>query len=216
MKGGLLPDWSDGSPLPYHATMQPMNPQGPPPPYGYPPQGYPQQPAQAEQPQQQGYAQQPQPPQQQGYAQQPQPPQQQGYAQQPQPPQQQAPQGYPQQQAPQGYPQQQAPQGYPQQQAPMGYAGYPGMQPMGPKRNGALIAVASVLAFIASGAFLGFAYNAYHYATVEERFADLPGSAWIVDIVKEADLHRMMTFGPLALVFGLGAAISGYFGFRKR
>jgi uncharacterized protein (DUF983 family) len=96
---------------------------GPPPGFG-PPEGY------GQQPQQQGYGQQP-PQQQQGYGQQP--PQQQGYG---QPPQQQGygqpPQGYGQPPQPQGYGQ--PPQGYGQPPQPQGYGQPPqgyAQQPQG-------------------------------------------------------------------------------------
>ena len=129
--------------------------------------------------------------------------------------------GYPQQQQP-AYPQQQYPQqgypqqGYPQPQYPQ--QGYPGAYPqLGPKRSIGLLVTGGITLSIGLLAFAAFAYNAYHYSTVEERFADLPGGAgWIIDVVKEADLHRMMIFGPLALVFLAVGLVTGGLGLRKK
>lgn len=118
------------------------------------------------------------------------------YPQQPYPPQ----QGY--------YPQHQPYPQYPQQ-------GYGQLVAQGPKRNVALLVTGSISLAIGLLAFVGFAYNAYHYSTVEERFADI-GSPWLIDIIKEADMHRMMVFGPLALVFGLAGLLLGGFGLRKK
>jgi hypothetical protein len=100
----------------------------------------------------------------------------------------------------------------PQQGYGYGYA----PQAMGPKRNVTLLTLGSIASGIGLLAFVGFVYNAYQYATVEERFADLAGASWIVDIVKEADLHRMMVFGPVALVFLTGGLVMGGFGLRKK
>jgi hypothetical protein len=118
-------------------------------------------------------------------------------------------QPYPQQQqqqqpqyAPQGYP----PQGYPR----------PPQQAPGKRRNVGLIIAGLVLLGIGALAFLVFAYNAYQYATVEEHFADIQGSAWVVEIVKKADMRRMMIFGPVATVFGLAGLVLSALGMRKR
>ena len=119
----------------------------------------------------------------------------------PQQPQQQ--QQYPQQ----GYP----PQGYPQQQ----YAQAPQV-PGGGRRNVGLMIGGFVLLAIGALAFLLFAYNAYQYSTVEERFSDIKGSGWVVDLVKESDMRRMMIFGPVAAVFGLVGLVLAFLGFRKR
>jgi hypothetical protein len=120
---------------------------------------------------------------------------------------------YPQQ----PYPQQ--PQQYQQQQQQpmMGY-GQPQMQMQRPagKRNVGLIVGGGILFVIGALAFLVFAYNAWQYSTVEERFADLKGSAWVVDLVKEADMRRMMIFGPIAAVFGLAGIVLGFLGMRKK
>jgi hypothetical protein len=125
----------------------------------------------------------------------PQQPQQQGYG----------PPGYPQQQ---GYPQQ--PMGYPQQGYPQAY----GQQ--GPKRNIALIIVGSILVFIATLSSLVFFYNLNDYANVEDNFADMPDAGWIVDIVKEADMRRMIIFGAIAALFGITGLVLGGLGLRKR
>jgi hypothetical protein len=92
-----------------------------------------------------------------------------------------------------------------------------GAAPRPPTRNVALLVVGAVLFLVAALPGLAFAYNAYHYATAESRFADVPGGgAWIIDVVKEADLHRMMVFGPVAFVFGVAALVCGGLGLRKR
>ena len=112
----------------------------------------------------------------------------------------------------QPYPQQQP--YYPQQQQMM----MPQQAMMQPakKRNPALIAVGAILLVIGTLAFLLFAYNAWQYSTVEERFSDIAGSKWVVDLVKEADMRRMMIFGPVAAVFGLGGLVLAFLGMRKR
>ncbi len=118
------------------------------------------------------------------------------------------------QQAPGGYYGQPPMQGYAPQQQAWGYAGAP--MARGPKRNVGLIVGGSISLGVGLLAFVGFLYNAYQYATVEERFADLAGAGWIVDVIKEADLHRMMVFGPLALVFMTAGLVMGGFGLRKK
>jgi hypothetical protein len=106
--------------------------------------------------------------------------------------------------------------GPPQQQAWQG-GYYPNqLAAQGPKRNVGLIVGGSISLGVGLLAFVGFAYNAWQYATVEERFADLPGSEWLVDIIKESDLHRMMVFGPLALVLLTAGLVMGGFGLRKK
>jgi hypothetical protein len=122
------------------------------------------------------------------------------------------------QQMPQGYTQ---PGQYPAQPGygyapPQGYGYGYGAAAMGPKRNVALLTLGSIALAIGLLSFIGFAYNAYQYATVEERFADLAGASWIVEMVKEADLHRMMVFGPIALVFGTAGLVMGGFGLKKK
>jgi hypothetical protein len=132
------------------------------------------------------------------------------YGGQPYPPQ----QGYPQQQPQQGYPQPQ--QGYPQQGYPQPQMqGYP-QQATGPKRNVGLMIGGFVLLAIGALAFLVFAYNAYQYSTIDERFADLAGSKWIVDLVKESAMRRMTIFGSVAGVFGLAGIVLAFLGMRKR
>ncbi|HEY2368618.1 MAG TPA: hypothetical protein VGH87_19610 [Polyangiaceae bacterium] len=104
-------------------------------------------------------------------------------------------------------------QPYPQQQQ----AYYPqAMAPLAKKRNPALIAVGAILLVIGTLAFLVFAYNAWQYSTVEDRFSDIHGSKWVVDLIKESDMHRMMIFGPVAALFGLGGLVLGMLGLRKR
>jgi len=115
----------------------------------------------------------------------------------------------------QPYPNQQQPY-YPQQQQMMMQPQQYAMQPPAKKRNPALIAVGAILFVIGTLAFLLFAYNAWQYSTVEERFSDIAGSAWVVDLVKEADMRRMMIFGPIAALFGGGGLVLGLLGLRKR
>lgn len=131
------------------------------------------------------------------------------------PPYQPPPQGYPPQQ---GYPQQ------PQQMAPQGWAqqpqqGYP-QQQMGwapqPKRSVGLIITGVLLLLVATLAACVFAYNLYDYMNVDDTFADMPDAGWIVDIVKEADIKRMMIFGFVAALFGIGGLVCGGLGLRKR
>jgi uncharacterized membrane protein len=107
---------------------------------------------------------------------------------------------------------------YQQPQQPM-YAqppAYGQMQARPKQRNVALIVVGGILLVIGALAFLIFAYNAYQYSTVEERFSDISGSAWVVDIIKEADMRRMMIFGPVSAVFGIAGLILGILGLKKK
>jgi hypothetical protein len=120
-------------------------------------------------------------------------------------------QPYPQQPQQPYYPQQPQPQ-YAMQQPQPSYA----MQAPAKKRNPALIAVGAILMVIGTLAFLVFAYNAWQYSTVDSRFSDLPGSDWVVDLIKEADMRRMMIFGPIAALFGGGGLVLGLLGLRKR
>jgi hypothetical protein len=100
---------------------------------------------------------------------------------------------------------------YPQQQ------GYPQMmQPPVRRRNAGLIVGGCIMLVIGALAFLVFAYNAYQYSTVEEHFGDIKGSAWVVDLIKEAAMRRMMIFGPIAALFGIGGLVLGLLGMRKR
>lgn len=39
---------------------------------------------------------------------------------------------------------------------------------------------------------------------------------WLIDLIKGADMHRMMVFGPLAMVFGLAGLLLVGFGLRKK
>jgi hypothetical protein len=117
----------------------------------------------------------------------------------------------------QPYPQQPQQPYYPQQQQQMmmqqpQYA----MQPPAKKRNPALIAIGAILMVIGTLAFLIFAYNAWQYSTVEDRFSDLAGSKWVVDMIKEAAMRRMMIFGGVATFFGGGGLVLGLLGLRKR
>ncbi len=111
------------------------------------------------------------------------------------------------------YPQQQPPQQQQQMYAPQAY----GQQMARPKqRNAALIVVGIILFLIGGLAFLIFAYNAWQYATVEDRFSDIGGSKWVVDIIKESDMRRMIIFGPVAAVFGIAGLILGIIGMKKK
>jgi hypothetical protein len=122
-------------------------------------------------------------------------------------------QPYPQQPGPQyPYPQQPQPQQYAMQQPAYGYA----MVPRGPKRNVALIVVGAIALFLGVLALAVVLYNAYQYSTVEDHFSDIEGAGWVVELVKEAALKRMMIFGPLALVFLGGGVVTGVLGLRKR
>ena len=110
-------------------------------------------------------------------------------------------------------PQQQQPQQpyYPQQQMQP----YPA-QGVVKRRNVGLIIAGCALLGIAGLAFLVFAYNAYQYSTVEEHFSDIKGSEWVVDLIKEADLKRMIIFGSVSALFGIPGLILGLLGLRKR
>ncbi len=99
---------------------------------------------------------------------------------------------------------------YPQQ------AMYPQQQAPAKKRNVALIVVGCVLLGVGFLAFLLFAYNAHQYATVEEHFADIQGSAFVVDLIKESDMRRMMIFGPVSAVFGIAGLVMSLLGMRTR
>lgn len=120
---------------------------------------------------------------------------------------------YPQQPAPQyPYPPQpQLPQ-FAVQQPAYGYAAVP----RGPKRNVALIVVGSIALFFGLLTLVAVVYNAYQYATVEDRFSDIEGAGWVVELIKEAALKRMMVFGPLTLLFLGGGVVTGALGLRKR
>ena len=85
------------------------------------------------------------------------------------------------------------------------------------QRNVALIVVGVVLLGIGALAFLVFAYNTYQYATVEDRFSDLGASAgFVVQLVKESAMKRMMIFGTVAGLLGLAGLVLGLLGLRKR
>ena len=101
------------------------------------------------------------------------------------------------------------PQPYPQQQL---------HQPLvaGKRRNVGLMIAGCALLAIAALAFLVFAYNAYQYSTVEEHFSDIKGAEWVVELIKEADLKRMIIFGSISAVFGIPGLVLGLLGLRKR
>lgn len=84
------------------------------------------------------------------------------------------------------------------------------------RRNPALIAVGGVLLLIGLFAFAIFAYNAWQYSTAEDKLGGIQGAEWVVSLVKEAALKRMMVFGTVSGLFGLGGAVLGFFGLRKR
>ena len=84
------------------------------------------------------------------------------------------------------------------------------------KRNIGLILGGLALLGVGFLAFLVFAYNAWQYATVEDRFSSLGGSKWVVDLVKERDLERMIIFGPVAGVLGVAGLVLALLGLRKR
>ncbi|HEY1954542.1 MAG TPA: hypothetical protein VGH28_03005 [Polyangiaceae bacterium] len=90
------------------------------------------------------------------------------------------------------------------------------LQPQQKRRNPVLIALGGVLLLIALLAFAIFAYNAWQYSTAGDKLGDIEGAAWVVDLVKEAALKRMMVFGTVTGIFGLGGAVLGFFGLRKR
>jgi len=97
----------------------------------------------------------------------------------------------------------------------------PNMQPAisyqpAKRRNPALIVVGGVLLAIALLAFAVFALNAYQYSTAADKLGDIEGAGWVVDLVKQAALKRMMIFGSVSGVFGLGGLVLGIFGLRKR
>jgi len=104
---------------------------------------------------------------------------------------------------------------YPQQQMMQPAPQY-AMQPPAKKRNPALIAVGVILMLIATLAFLVFAYNAYQYSTAEDHFSDIAGAAWVVDLIKEAAMRRMMIFGSVTAIFGGAGLVLGILGLRKR
>jgi len=125
---------------------------------------------------------------------------------------------YPPQNAPYAQPYSQQPPQHVPYAAPPAYNPHayglaPGMQP---RRNVGLIVAGSIALFIGVVVFGLFAYNAWQYATVEDRFADLEGAGWVVEMIKEAALHRMMVFGPISTVFGLTGIVLGALGLRKR
>jgi hypothetical protein len=109
-------------------------------------------------------------------------------------------------------------------QAPAPYASPP--QPYGfgqfaaparvPSRNVALIVCGSIVLFVGLLTLAVFAYNAWQYATVEDRFSDIEGAGWVVELVKEADYKRMLVFGPLSGVFLIGGVVMTVLGLRKR
>lgn len=78
-----------------------------------------------------------------------------------------------------------------------------------------------VLLVIALGVGGLFFWNLHTYLTIEDRFAADPllrgkGTAWVVEVVKEASLRRMTIFGSISAVLGFGGFLLGGFGLRKK
>jgi hypothetical protein len=133
-------------------------------------------------------------------------------------------QAYPQMQQPQnpyGPPPQQ--QQYPMQGQQGGYpmqGGYPGqLGPQGgPKRNVALLVSGIIGLAMGALAFLPFAYNVYQYATIADHFSDMSQETqdFLVPILEQAAMHRMVLFGGFSGIFGLAGLVLVGFGFQKK
>ena len=88
-----------------------------------------------------------------------------------------------------------------------------------PSRNVALIVVSAILLVVSLAPAILFVMNLHQYLTIEDRWANDPvmaGNDWITELVKEAALKRMMIFGPISAVFGIGGLVTGLFGLRKK
>ena len=91
--------------------------------------------------------------------------------------------------------------------------------PKAPSRNVALIVVSAILLVVSLAPAILFVMNLHQYLTIEDRWANDPvmaGNDWITELVKQAALKRMMIFGPVAAVFGLGGLVTALFGLRKK
>ncbi len=64
-------------------------------------------------------------------------------------------------------------------------------------------------------ALLLLAYNASDQAKVDDNGKALPDSGRIIELVKQADVHRMILFGAIAAFLGLGGFVGAGFGLRK-
>lgn len=101
-------------------------------------------------------------------------------------------------------------------QPPPAWPGYGQPYARQPQRSVGMIVGGAALLFVSlfpGGVSL---YNAYDYMTIDDRLSDLPTSGWVVEIVKEADLKRMVMFGLVAATFGIAGIVLGGFGLRKR
>jgi hypothetical protein len=90
-----------------------------------------------------------------------------------------------------------------------------------PQRNVAAIVVGGILLFIALGAGFVFFLNLYQYLTVEDRWAHervlTPEMrAFGVRIVREASMKRILVFGPISGLSGIGGVVLGVLGLRKK
>jgi hypothetical protein len=104
------------------------------------------------------------------------------------------------------------PQPYSSQQQGYGFAVVPHV----PRRNIALIIPGVLSLVLGLLTLLAFSYNAWQYATVEDHFSDIDGAGWVVEMIKEADMKRMVVFGVLSLAFLAAGFVMGGLGLRKR
>jgi hypothetical protein len=115
---------------------------------------------------------------------------------------------------PQPYPQQPPHQGWQNAAPPFGLA-------KAPSRNIALIVVGAILLVIGLAAGIFFVINLHQYLTIEDRWADDPllagkSTEWVVQLIKEAALKRMIIFGSVMGLFGIGGLVTGGLGLRKK
>ena len=90
-----------------------------------------------------------------------------------------------------------------------------------PKRNLALLITGAALVFFSLLPGALFAMNLYQYATVEDRWAEdgqlgPEAREFGVRVVQEAAMRRMVLFGPVSAVIGLGGLVMFGLGLRKK
>lgn len=103
--------------------------------------------------------------------------------------------------------------------------GYPAAYPQPfarqPQRNVALIVIGAILLVVALGAGFVFLMNLNQYLTIEdkwrnERFLDPAAREWGIALIKNAAMKRMMLFGPVSGLTGIGGLVLGILGLRKK
>lgn len=89
-----------------------------------------------------------------------------------------------------------------------------------PSRNIGMIIGGSILLVIALAAGVFFFINLHQYLTIEDRWANDPlmahNTTWIVELIKRAAMKRMVIFGSVMGLTGIGGFVLGGLGLRKK